>query len=516
MRRELVISVRATPLVDPAGAIVGGMFQVEDVTEQARAADRTRSQFNSVPVPTFVWQHHDRDGADDYTLADFNKAANTMSHGRLETLRGKWLSTEIGHHPSVFGDMAECRRSGSVVHRIIDHQMNTTGEDKILSVTYCPVPPDLVLTHTEDVTQRVRLETELRHAQKLEALGRLAAGVAHDFNNLLTVIDTSSVLALEQIGESSAREDLVTISDAVRRATTLTRQLLAFSRRQVVLPQITDLNPIISELEPMLRRLLGHDIQLDVELDPVPATVLADPGQLEQVIINLVVNSRDAMDRSGRLVIRTSNAGNELVLTVADTGHGMDAMTRARIFEPFFTTKEAGRGTGLGLSTVAGIVEAAKGTITVDSEPGRGTTFEIRIPRVGGSVAPISTWRGHGETILVAEDQVEVRAILRRVLEAEGYSVLDAINAREAILIAQRHPKPIDLLLTDLVMPDRSGRDLYKTLGALRPDMRVLFMAYDDDLIRRGVNHSATSFLTKPFTPSQLLNAVAAIVSTRA
>ena len=383
-----------------------------------------------------------------------------------------------------------------------------------------------------DVTERVQLEQQLRQAQKMEAVGRLAGGIAHDFNNILTAITGYADLLLEDLAaKDPRRQDAEEIRKASDRAAGLTRQLLAFSRQQVLQPRVVDLNALVSELEKMLRRLLGEDVTLATALAPTLGRVRTDPGQLEQVIMNLAVNARDAMPTGGRLTIETADVefdaafagdhypaqpGEYVMLAVTDTGSGMDAETQVHLFEPFFTTKEKGKGTGLGLATVYGIVKQSGGFIWVYSELGVGSTFKIYLPRVEAAAeppssraAPAPVARGT-ETVLVAEDEAPVRAVARQTLERYGYRVLEAPSAEAALDVAQRYSGPIHLLLTDVIMPGLSGRDLAVRLATLRPETRVIYMSgYTDDAItRHGVLEPGFVFVQKPFTPDRLARAV--------
>ena len=384
----------------------------------------------------------------------------------------------------------------------------------------------------EDITERKRLEHQLIQSQKMEAIGRLAGGVAHDFNNVLTAIMGYSELLLSGTGsEESRRRHTEQIKKAAERAASLTSQLLAFSRRQVLTMRVLDLNDVVAVLEPMLRRLIGEDITLVTVPDLELERTRADMGQIEQVIMNLVVNARDAMPRGGTLTIETANVeldqayvdrhglvppGAYVKLTVSDTGCGMDAETQSYIFEPFFTTKEPGRGTGLGLSTVYGVIKQSGGYIWVYSEPGQGTTFKIYLPRVEDAVkisepGVVSAESPRGtETVLLAEDDEGVRELAGGALERRGYSVLMACGGEEALLISGRHAGPIHLLVTDVVMPGISGRELAERLVPLRPDMKVLYMSgyTDDAVVRYGVLVEEAAYLQKPFTPDVLLQRV--------
>ncbi len=378
----------------------------------------------------------------------------------------------------------------------------------------------------KDIGERRRLEEQLRQAQKMEAVGRLAGGIAHDFNNLLTVIAGRAQMILSRLRpEEPIHRDASLVRSTADRAASLTQQLLAFSRKQVLQPQVLDLDKVVRGMEPMLGRLIGEDIDLAVIPREDLGRVKADPAQIEQVIVNLVVNARDAMPEGGRLTLETADveldagcrplsvpAGSYVMLAVSDTGMGMDEATRARVFEPFFTTKEPGKGTGLGLSTVYGIVKQSGGDIQLYSEVGRGTSFKIYLPRVGPAAAPeeprpapVVVPRGD-ETVLLVEDEPGVRDLAREILEASGYRVLQASDPQDAVLIAERHAGPIRLLLTDVIMPRQSGRALAERLRPLRPELQVLYMSgyTNEAIMRHGVLEPDTLFIQKPFTPEAL------------
>ncbi len=372
-----------------------------------------------------------------------------------------------------------------------------------------------------------RSEEQLRQAHKMEAIGLLAGGVAHDFNNLLTVIvGYAGALLNDDALTANVKDDLSQISRAAEQAATLTRQLLAFSRRQVLKPEVLDLNASISELEKMLRRLIGEDIELRVRLALRPALVKADPGQIEQVILNLVLNARDAIESGGRISIESAHvemsepgrntSRSSVMLSVSDTGQGMDEATRARIFEPFFTTKERGRGTGLGLATVYGIVEQSGGSITVASEPGYGSTFKVYLPATNDrpSRQPPSSGRVAASsppvTVLLVEDEEMVRAVARRALEQHGVRVIEAENASRALRLFNASPGRFQAVVTDVVMPGMSGPALVEELLSLQPNLKVLFVSgyTDNDLVQQGVTERGFLFLQKPFAPLELVNKV--------
>jgi PAS domain S-box-containing protein len=390
----------------------------------------------------------------------------------------------------------------------------------------------------EDVTQRRVLERQLHMAQKMEAVGRLSGGIAHDFNNLLGVVMGYSQVLKRTLGpQNPSYEYAEEIEKASQRAVSLTRQLLAFSRQQVLEPAILNLNALVSDMEKMLPRLIGEDIELTITMDTELGQVKADRGQLEQVVMNLAVNARDAMPDGGKLTVRTANVvldtayarnhpgakpGSYVMLAVTDTGMGMDPETQARIFEPFFTTKERDKGTGLGLATVYGVVKQSGGYIGVDSEKGKGASFMVYLPRVEQAVAvpeasTAAPPRARGsETILLVEDAEPLLKLAHMFLKESGYRVLTAANGTEALEAAQQHVGPIHLLLTDVVMPGMNGRVLAERLTPRQPGMKVLYMSgYTDSFIAgHGVLESGTHLLHKPFTADTLTQKVRELLDT--
>ncbi|HLE20891.1 MAG TPA: PAS domain S-box protein, partial [Vicinamibacteria bacterium] len=390
-----------------------------------------------------------------------------------------------------------------------------------------------------DITLEVDLTRQLHQAQRLEAVGRLAGGVAHDFNNILTVISGNAELALADLpSQDPTAEALREIREASRRAAALTRQLLAFSRKQILQPRVLDLNALVAGTEKMLRRLIGEDVKLSTRLQPNLGAIKADPGQLEQILMNLAVNARDAMPQGGELIFETENieitetqagqggvrmhSGRYVRLTVTDTGHGMDEETRSRIFEPFFTTKAKGKGTGLGLSTVYGIVKQSAGYIWVESELEEGTSFEVYFPHVDGAPerhhgdATMVATSG-GETILLVEDEETVLKLARSILERAGYTVIAANDGAEALRLIKEHREPIHLLVTDVVMPGMSGRALADSIQSLREGLPVVYTSgyTDDAIVHHGVLDSGTQLLEKPYSQSALLSAVRKILDSR-
>ena len=441
----------------------------------------------------------------------------------------RWRSGELDLEPPT--EFRLVTRDGRVVWVYADAAYVRDAEGRPLSIQGFLV----------DITERKRLEEELRQAQRLEAVGRVAGGIAHDFNNLLTVIFGWARFLLQGLASDDVKhEGAEQILDASKRAAALTQQLLAFSRRQVLRPQPLDLNRVVRDMERLLERVIGEDILLVTELDPALGTVKADQGQLEQVILNLAVNARDAMPAGGRLTIATgtvehmaaeprdeaeSPSGPYVTLTVSDTGHGMDEETRVHAFEPFFTTKETGRGTGLGLATVYGIVLQSGGVISVDSDPGQGATFTIQLPqaseeeRIAVEVdGPDADWVGGSESILLVEDDRAVRDTVCKILAEHGYAVLVADSPADAIATANVRERRFDLLLTDVVMPKMSGPELSDALLAAQPGMRTLFMSgYTDEAIaHHGVLEDGISFIGKPFTPESLVRKVREVLGVHA
>jgi PAS domain S-box-containing protein len=515
-----------------------------DITERKRTDEallQQRAFLRQVvdASPSFIFAK-DRQGR--FTLA--NQAVAEAYGTTVETLLGK---TDADFNPQAEQVEAFRRDDLEVLdsgrERVIPEEVITdaSGQRRWLYTVKRPLVgrkgvADQVLGVSTDITERKRAEDQLRQSQKMEAVGQLAGGVAHDFNNLLGVITGYAGLLLKDIGpEHTGARRLEQIHKAADRAAALTRQLLAFSRKQVLQPRVLDLNAVVSDVEKMLGRLIGEDIQIITVLK-AEGRVKADPGQIEQVVMNLAVNARDAMPRGGKLVLETDDVeldenylpthpgarpGPHVLLAVSDTGHGIDAETLTRIFEPFFTTKDQGKGTGLGLSTVYGIVKQSGGYIMVYSEPGRGSTFKVYLPRVEeeaeavvAAVVPPEPSERASETILLVEDEKSLREMVREILEEGGYTVLEGGSPEEALAAARSHAGPIHLMLTDVVMPRMGGRDLAAELAALRPDMRVLYMSgyTDNAIVHHGVLDAGTHFLQKPFTTDALFRKVRAVL----
>ncbi len=471
-----------------------------------------------------------------------NPAFERIAGYRRDELEGKTPAVlKSGVHDAAFyREMWETIRGGrawrgSFVNRRKDGTIYE--EEAVISPVRAP-SGEIVhyVAVKRDVTYERKMEEQLRNAQKMEAVGRLAGGVAHDFNNLLTaIIGYAELLAAELVPGSPLRRDADEIERAGKQAATLIRQLLAFGRRQVLKPEVLELNAVVAEVENMLRRLIGEDVELLLRLSGALWAVKADRSQIEQVIVNLAVNARDAMPSGGKLSVVTENfvlrerdpliaedmePGEYVRLSIRDTGHGMDRDTMSRIFEPFFTTKETGKGTGLGLASVYGIVRQSGGHIRVESAPGEGTTFSVYLPRAEDAAAParppepVPAGGGGSETVLLVEDSDFVRALTHEILRLGGYRVLDASNGEEAIGLCRIHPGTIDLVLTDVVMPGMSGRELSERVKTLRPGIRVLYMSgYTDEAIaRHGVLEPGMAFIEKPFTPDDLVRKVREIL----
>jgi two-component system cell cycle sensor histidine kinase/response regulator CckA len=434
------------------------------------------------------------------------------------------ISGDVSFHDTF--ERTAIRKDGTTLPVLVVDRITRDKEGRITGIR----------STVEDLTERRRTEETLRKSeeqlrqwQKVEAIGRLAGGVAHDFNNLLMTIKGCSELLLNDFdGRDPRRDEVEEIRKAAERATSLTRQLLAFGRRQVLQPQVLDLNAVVANMNKMLHRLIGEDIQLNTVLDGDLWPVRVDPGQIEQVLMNLAVNARDAMPHGGKLTIETTNVihdeeyarehvsvkpGLYVLLAVSDTGLGMDKETQSHLFEPFFTTKEEGKGSGLGLSTAYGIVKQSGGNIWPYSAPGKGTTFKIYLPRVEKSTkryrpkaAAVTMAPGGTETILLVEDEDSVRAMVSKVLRSKGYTVLEASQGQEALQVSEHHEGPIQLMVTDVVMPHMSGRELAEKLASFRPAMGVLYMSgYPDKaIIHHGILEAGTAFLQKPFTLNAL------------
>jgi PAS domain S-box-containing protein len=527
---------RAFPVHGPKGELVRVVGSAQDITELKQTEQalresegRYRSLFESAPDGILV---ADAEG----TYVDVNPSGLAMLGYSRDELIGMKSADILAPKELSRVDTALTEINQGVEHR---HEWRFRRKDGSVfdaDVLATVMADGRILALVRDSSEHKRMEEQLRQSQKMEAVGRLAGGMAHDFNNELGVILGYTELLMRHASEAQ-RGKLEQILKATERATGLTRQLLAFSRKQIVEPKVLDLNAILSDLEQMLGRLIGEDVDLAI----VPAAdlgqVKADHGQLEQVVMNLCLNARDAMPDGGLLRIETANAeldaghaarhepiapGRYVMLAVGDTGSGIAKEDLSSIFEPFFTTKAPGKGTGLGLATVYGIVKQAGGYVWVYSELGQGTTFKVYLPRIDEPAdvpharetpMPSRGW----ETILLVEDEGSLRAIARETLEEHGYRVIEAAGASEALATASRHPEPIHLLVSDVVMPGMNGRALFESLVAARPELGVLYMSgYTDDVIaHRGLFESGNLLLAKPFTARALLERVRAALGDR-
>jgi len=542
---DLWVSVRSDSLFDGEGKYESSLALMMDVTGR-RQADELRNRLAAI-----VSSSDDAiiSRGVDGLIRTWNRGAERLTQYSADEAVGRPLAMlyppEQTNRPDgssrewadTGGSLAHfevvvVRKDGSRVHVALTSSVLTDEAGGIIGASI--IGRDLTERRKAEAALH-RSEEQLRQAQKLEALGRLAGGVAHDFNNVLSVILSYSVMLADGLDPGDPRRiDLEEISKAGHRAAALTRQLLMFSRQEVAEPKVLDLNDLLANMDRMLQRILGEDVVLVSARAPAVGRIRADPGHIEQIIMNLVVNARDAMPTGGKLTIETANVfleetyarehlgvtpGAYVRLTVTDTGIGMDPATQGRIFEPFFTTKEKGKGTGLGLSTVFGIVQQCRGGIWVDSEPGHGATFKVHFPRVDAkadrvspSAAPVSVRAS--ETILLVEDEDQIRLVAREILRKQGYRVIEAGNAGEALLHCESYAGTIHLLLTDVVMPQMSGPELAKRLVRIRPTLKVLCMSgyMDDAVVRYGALADGMAYLQKPITPDNLTQKVRAVL----
>jgi PAS domain S-box-containing protein len=497
-----------------------------DITERKKAEETFRKAFDANPEPMTI------SSIAEGRYIDVNEAfLRVTGYARGEVISHTSHELKFWETPEARSELVNMLRTEGSVRNLEITYRTKSGEQRVAldSSEIIEVGGQkCMISILRDMTEQKSLENQLRQAQKMEAVGQLTGGIAHDFNNMLGVIIGYSEVVTERLaGNEPLQKKCEQITKAAQSAASLTRQLLAFSRQQVLEPKFLDLNSIVRNMEKMLRRLIGEDITFSTGLGPTLGSIKADQGQIEQVIINLVVNARDAMPHGGKVRIETSAVelsgeyskkhlpqlpGSYVLLTISDTGIGMDAETQARIFEPFFTTKEVGKGTGLGLSTVYGVVRQFDGHIWVYSEPGQGTTFKIYLPRTSQAPAVMksnnrlaSTIRGT-ETILLVEDEEALRELTRSLLADQGYNVLEAARPERAIEIARQYRDTIHLLLTDMVMPGMNGRVLADTLASIKPDMKVVFMSGYTGFNHAALTDAKLTLLSKPFTKDNLLS----------
>jgi PAS domain S-box-containing protein len=536
------VSLTVSPIRNPSGRLTGSAAIVRDITdriEMEAALRRSEANFRSViensPYGAL------RTLPDGRILLANPAVVRMLGYSSESELLNLNMNTEIYRNPADRERVVEQSQNAEYLKDIEMEWKHKTGspimvrfsshivKDRAGEIDHC----DLMV---QDITKQRNLEDQLRQAQKMEAIGRLAGGIAHDFNNLLGVIIGYSDLALDRIEPTNpVRGQVEQIRRAGERASALTRQLLAFSRQQVLDTKTLNLNAIISDMAQMLLRLIGEDVELQTKLDPELHSIRCDQGQIEQVIMNLAVNARDAMPQGGKLMIETRNVtveedelqrrtpmvpGDYILLTISDTGMGMDAETQAHIFEPFFTTKARGKGTGLGLATVYGVVKQSGGYIWVYSEPGLGATFKLYLPRVLGELqtsrpAELDDSQQLSATVLVVEDELSLRTFTCTLLQESGYTVLEAGDGEEALSLASEYKQPIHLLLTDMIMPGMNGPAVAEKLSALHPEAKVLFMSGYTGFISRGLIDPRAVLVSKPFTREELLRKIQQVLGMR-
>ncbi len=529
------------PLVDrETGQTKGVIEYVRDITERKQAEEALRASEENYRAILDAMDDaitvHDLESGE--TLDVNDKMCSMFGYTRAEALGVNFDALFAGQPHFAQGDSIDSKRQNAAAGEAQTFEWMTRDKEGTFFWVEINLKRavigglDRLLAVVRDITKRKELEEQLRQSQKMEAVGRLAGGIAHDFNNILAAILGYSGVAIQEIDEEDPfRQSAVFINQAAKRAAELTKQLLAFSRRQVLSVRVLDLNTIIADLERMLRRLIGDDIELVTVFEEPLAKVMADPSQIEQIVMNLAVNARDAMPAGGRLTMETSNvlldetsarsladveSGRYVMITVTDTGQGMDSETMSHVFEPFFTTKEQGKGTGFGLSTVYGIVKQHRGHITLSSEPGSGAAFKIYLPCLekdveADHVRPLSSSQLIGsENILVVEDEDMVRKVACKILDMHGYNVLSSSDPRDALAICERHKGSLDLLLTDVVMPGMDGKALYEKMSALIPGLKAVFMSgfAGATVVEDSTTQKSFHFVQKPFTPESLLEKV--------
>lgn len=514
-------------------AEIAERLKIEQALRESEA--RFKAQYRAIPIPTYTWQKK----GDHFVFIDYNDPAEHLGDGQLTNLLGVTAETFYGEtRPDIIADMQACFENQTAITREMDYGL-VSGSKRVHNVKYAFVPPDLIMIHADDITDKKALEDRVRQSQKMEAVGLMASGVAHDFNNILMVINGYSKLITQRNDlEEPVAFMLSEIESAGQRATALVQQLLAFSRNQPFRPKVLNINNIITNIQKMLRRLLPENVKLTFEPETDLEKALVDSGQFEQVLMNLVVNAKDAMPKGGGIVLKTQNImlsetdvarfvdvspGSYVRLMVQDTGSGIDKETLAHVFEPFFTTKELGKGTGLGLSTVYGIVKRASGFIEVESQPGIGTTFYVYLPSVNHQPDVINSEhldrdvRGGSESILLVENDLAIQNFLGRVLTQAGYEVLMVSHPDQALEHCQSRKEPLDLLLTDVDLPGMDGKALSESVLQMVPDIQVIYMSghTDDGLAPYGLLKEGISLLRKPLNPNDVLRLLRDVLDDR-
>jgi len=530
--QRIDVSTAISPVNDAAGKMVGAAAITRDISDRKKAEERFYKAFHANPEPITIAR------LDDGVYIDVNESfVRVTGCTRDEVIGRTTADLKFWERADDRALMLKSLEKAGSIRDVEITFLTKTGEQRagLKSAEIIEIDGEkCVISIFRDMTEQKMLENQLRKSQRMDAIGQLSGGIAHDFNNLLTVMIGHSELLEERLARSgTSLRSVEEIKKASTHAASLTRQLLAFSRQQMVEQRALDLNGIITDLEKMLHRLIGENIQFETLLDPELGNIKADPGQMQQVIMNLVVNARDAMPEGGRLLIRTGNAeigrnfegdqtltpGPYVLLEISDTGTGMDAEIQSHMFEPFFTTKEVGKGTGLGLSTVYGVVKQSGGHISVDSAPGQGTTFAIYLPRTAELVLArkpgpchVESLRG-SETVLLVEDASAVRELTREWLAAAGYNVLEAGSPEDAVRLAKQHRQPIHVLMTDVIMPGMNGPALAKMLSKMRRDMKLLYISgYTGFIDPRSIDPAAT-IVSKPFTRELLLGRLREVLS---
>jgi signal transduction histidine kinase/ActR/RegA family two-component response regulator len=525
--RHVILQMRTSPLRGPGGEIEGGIALVEHIAPYLLAPaspdEAVSRSIEDAPLPAYIWQ---REG-DDFVLRGVNHAAMISTQRRVAALVGQRASQVYGPSSQIAQDFAACLATGTFTRTDVEYELRSTKESRRFTITYVRLSGDTLVVYTEDVTVRARLEEQVRQAQRMDAIGQVAAGVAHDFNNLVAAIESAGAALASALGPASPHlREVTEIQKAGASASALLRQLLSMSHGQhAVTPAANvDLSAIVRGMEPMLRRLIPERIAVTLHAEPGLGRVRADPTQMEQLVLNLALNGRDAISGRGALdiAVRAVRADDEardwIELCVTDDGAGMDATTRARAFEPFFSTKGPSRGTGMGLATVYAIVQRSGGTIGIDSELGRGTSLRVLLPRQPVDELPENPASAPSSRatcrVLLVEDTAPVRRACRRTLASLGFEVMEAASEDEALRIEAASASSIELLLSDVHIPERGGRALYETLRTRRPGLRVLYMSGQshDDAVRKGAVPAGAAFLQKPFAYADLVGAVRGVL----